>query len=74
VVEKGSLVVKKSRWDIESSNLGIVIEESNLAEDAWLVLWCEKGSYFLKVHLGSALLSIDGNNDKKLLSRLCTSM
>ena len=67
-------MIKKSRWDLESSLLGVTIEIVDQEKDIWRVLWCLEKSYKLQDHIGSSLLELDGSNDSQLTRRLCTTM
>jgi hypothetical protein len=68
----GSLVIKSSRWEPDSRNIGVIIQESD-EPDSWVVMWTKKGSYRLQVHLESALIELNGVNDDLFLERTCTS-
>lgn len=59
-MKPGTLVAKKSRWEIDSKNLyfGIVLEPSKKTPGAWLVLWTVKNSYRLQEHLSEALIDL----------------
>jgi hypothetical protein len=60
-MKPGTLVAKKSRWEIDSKNLylGVVLEPSKKTPEAWLVLWTIKGSYRLQEHLADALIDLN---------------
>lgn len=67
VLKPGDLVVRKQRWSIDASLIGIVIGEEN---GSWLVLWTlsDKRNEF-KWHLGDALLVIDALNVPEVSER-----
>ena len=54
----GMIVMKRSRWELDSKNLGLILEPSKSIPDAWLVLWTTKNSYKLQEHLSAALMEI----------------
>lgn len=54
----GMLVMKRSRWELDSKNIGLILESSKSIPDAWLVLWTTKKSYKLQEHLSAALMEI----------------
>lgn len=54
----GMLVMKRSRWELDSKNIGLILESSKSMPDAWLVLWATKNSYKLQEHLSAALMEI----------------
>lgn len=71
-MKPGALVIKSSRWNPDSKNIGIVLHASS-QPNSWVVMWSHKMSLRLQVHLESALIELDGRNDELLLDRTCTS-
>lgn len=59
----GALVVKRSRWGINSQIIGIIVDKSYKKNDCWLVLWTLAKSYKLQEHMGSALLDLSETAD-----------
>lgn len=54
----GALVATKSRWGMDSRNVGIVIEKTSTGDDTWLVLWSLKNSYKIQEHIGEGLVDL----------------
>ena len=67
-MHRGALVVRKLRWSINSTNLGIVLE---INADKCIVLWAKECSR--KTHVIDALQVVD-DNCNNLGQRTCTSM
>lgn len=58
----GSLVTIKNSWVLGAGDLGVVIKKSNVAVDAWVVLWSSKSSYKIQDHLENSLLELSQGN------------
>lgn len=67
----GQLVVLRSRWNIHSSRIGIVIEQEPVPSDAVLVLWTTKDGVKIKRHLIDAVLPIIDKTLEKIGERIC---
>ena len=64
----GQLVVLRSRWNIHSFRVGIIIKEDELPADVVLVMWtdeCTEGIK-LKYHLKDAVLPVTDNTMEKI--------
>lgn len=71
-MKPGSLVIKTSRWNPDSKNIGVILHPAEQPH-TWVVLWTQKESFKLQIHLESALIELDGDNDELLLDRTCIS-
>ena len=69
----GTLVAKKMRWSITSSQVGVIIGKSN-KKDYWVVLWTQNGEYRIQEHLEYALMDLEAYSERDLKVRKCTSM
>lgn len=60
LMNRGSLVIKKNPWGIDSSNIGVVLEEGEPSgeERVWRVLWSSKKHYKIQEHLEKALIEV----------------
>lgn len=67
----GQLVVLRSRWNIHSSRVGIVIEQEESPSDVVLVLWTTKDGVKIKKHLMDAVLPITNETIEKIGERIC---
>lgn len=67
----GQLVVLKSRWNIYSSRLGIIIGEEEHPSDVVLVMWNDDTTkkIKLKYHLKDAVLPITDETIEKVKER-----
>jgi hypothetical protein len=67
----GQLVVLKSRWNIHSSRLGIIIAEEEPPSDVVLVMWIDDttNGVKLKYHLKDAVLPITDETIGKIKER-----
>lgn len=69
----GTLVAKKMRWALNSSQVGVIIEKSK-KEEHWIVLWTQNGNFKIQEHLQDALIDLNEYTEKEMKSRKCTSM
>lgn len=67
----GQLVVLRSRWNIHSSRVGIIIEQEDVPSDKVLVLWSTKDGVKIKQHLQDAVLPITDKTIEKIGERIC---
>jgi len=60
---RGSLVVKKNPWGIDSANVGVILEEGGASgsDRVWRVLWSSKIRYKIQEHLENALIEVSEN-------------
>lgn len=67
----GQLVVLRSRWNIHSFRVGIIIKEDELSTDVVLVMWTDKCAegIKLKYHLKDAVLPVTDKTMKKINER-----
>ena len=67
----GQLVVLRSRWNIHSSRIGVVIGEDAHPSDIVLVMWTDesKEGIRLKYHLKDAVLPITAVTIEKIKER-----
>lgn len=71
----GALVVKKSRWDISSNLVGVVVAKSTSIDNGWVVLWTQnEASYKLQEHIAEALLDLNAVSESTVKVRTCISM
>jgi len=69
----GQLVVLKSRWNLHSNRIGLVISQEGSLDPIVLVLWTEKkgDGIKLKYHLHDAIIPINEKTSKKIEERIC---
>jgi hypothetical protein len=67
----GQLVVLKSRWNLRSTRLGLVISQEKSSDSIVLVLWTEGDGVKLRYHLQDAVLPINEQTRKKIEERIC---
>lgn len=67
----GQLVVLRSRWNIHSSRVGIVIGEEEPPSDVVLVLWTTDDGAKIKYHLQDAVVSVTDETMEKIGERIC---
>jgi hypothetical protein len=67
----GQLVVLRSRWNIHSSRVGIIIGEDAPPSDIVLVMWTDESAegVKLKYHLKDAVLPVTGGTIGKIKER-----
>ncbi len=59
MLDIGSLVVKKSRWGIDSKHIGIIVRKSTTSQDCCIVLWVNVNmNYKLQEHKFFALIDL----------------
>ncbi len=67
----GQLVVLRSRWNIYSSRIGIVVNHENPLDDKLLVMWTTEDGVRMKYHLHDALLPVIEESFEKIRKRAC---
>lgn len=65
----GQLVVLRSRWNIRSDQVGLVVE--NLEKDKIVVMWTIASGIELKVHIKDALIPVTNITIPKIMERVC---
>ena len=69
----GQLVVLRSRWNLCSGRLGLVISQEASYDSIVLVLWTEENGTGIKLryHLHDAVIPINAQTIKKIEERIC---
>ena len=67
----GQLVVLRSRWNIHSNRLGIVIEKDESLSDVLVVAWTDVGGIKIRKHVQDAILPVTEETIKKIEERIC---
>lgn len=67
----GKLVVLRSRWNINSNRLGIVVDFEKESKDKFLVMWTTDEGVKMKYHLHDALLPVTNETIVKVKERIC---
>lgn len=67
----GQLVVLRSRWNIHSNRVGIVINEDNAPSDVVTVMWTTNDGIKIKHHLQDAVLPVTEKTIEKIEERIC---
>ena len=67
----GKLVVLRSRWNINSNRLGIVVDIEKESKDKFLVMWTTGEGVKMKYHLQDALLPVTNETIVKVKERIC---
>jgi hypothetical protein len=65
----GHLVVLRSRWNIRSNEVGVVVETSST--DRVTVMWTTERGIELKVHIKDALIPVTSITNGKIMERIC---
>lgn len=65
----GQLVVLRSRWNIHSDRIGVVIAEENPPSDVLTVMWTTDDGVKIKYHLQDAVLPITDETMNKIGER-----
>lgn len=67
----GQLVALRSMWNLQSHRIGIVVEQVDLFDDRFLVMWTTPGGIELKIHIKDALMVISKYTHDKMKERAC---
>jgi len=67
----GQMVVLRSRWNLQSHRVGLVVDQPNPEEDRLLVMWTIKDGIELKLHVKDALMAITTHTYDKVKERAC---
>jgi len=70
----GRLVVLRSRWNVNSSRLGIVVGYEDPLEDKLLVMWTTEDGVRMRYHLQDALLPVTEESLKQIRKRVCDTI
>lgn len=63
----GDMVVRRSRWGLDSSLVGLVL--GRVHSDKWAIMWMLDRHVSFSVHLGDALTVVNTENIDSLKSR-----
>lgn len=67
----GRLVVLRSRWNLKSSRIGIVVGKKEDSIDVVLVMWTDDGGVKMRYHLKDAILPVTETTKEKIEERIC---
>ena len=70
----GQLVVLRSKWNLYSHRLGVVISQEDFnesAESTLIVMWSDIDGVKIKKHLQDALIPVTEETIKKIKERIC---
>lgn len=65
----GQLVVLRSRWNIHSGRIGIVIDQADKSTDVLIVMWTTDNGVRLRYHLQDAILPVTSETIEKIGER-----
>lgn len=70
---KGQLVVLKTRWNIQSNRVGIILGKVEDTKDVVVVMWTDvsNGGIKIKSHLMDALIQVNDVTSERLKERIC---
>jgi hypothetical protein len=66
----GQLVVLRTRWNINSGDIGIVVSKEDFPDDRLVVMWTTSDGIKLKVHIQDALLPVTNITIDKIKERI----
>jgi hypothetical protein len=66
----GQLVVLRTRWNINSGDIGIVVSKEDFPDDRLVVMWTTSDGIKLKVHIQDALLPVTNITIEKIKERI----
>lgn len=66
----GQLVVLRTRWNINSGDIGIVVSKEDFPDDRLVVMWTNSDGIKLKVHIQDALLPVTNITIDKIKERI----
>ena len=67
----GYLVVLRSRWNLRSNRLGVVVGEKESTNDVVLVMWTDEDGVRMRYHLKDALVPVTEATIDKIGERIC---
>ena len=67
----GLLVVLRSKWNIHSRRLGIVVKCEESPNDVVLVMWTTEDGYKMRYHLKDAIIPVNEITPNKIEERAC---
>ncbi len=69
----GQLVVLRSRWNLQSTRLGIVLGQKESPDLTILILWTDEktNTVKLKYHLSDAIIPVNDQTIAKIKERIC---
>ena len=67
----GELVVLRSRWNIHSSRVGVIVSRDESPSDVVLVMWTTKDGVKMKYHLEDAVVAVTEKTISKIEERIC---
>lgn len=70
---KGQLVVLKTRWNIQSNRVGIILDRVEDTKDVVVVMWTDvsNGGIKIKSHIMDALVQVNDVTSERLKERIC---
>jgi hypothetical protein len=70
---KGQLVVLKTRWNIQSNRIGVILDRVEDTKDAVIVMWTDvaNGGIKIKTHLIDALFQVNDATSERIKERIC---
>ena len=70
---RGQLVALKTRWNIQSNRVGIILDRVEDTKDVVVVMWTDvqNGGIKIKSHLMDALVQINDATSERLKERIC---
>jgi len=70
---KGQLVVLKTRWNIQSNRIGVILDRVEDTKDAVIVMWTDinNGGIKIKTHLIDALFQVNDVTSERIKERIC---
>ena len=70
---KGQLVVLKTRWNIQSNRIGVILDRVKDTKDAVIVMWTDinNGGIKIKTHLIDALFQVNDVTSERIKERIC---
>ena len=68
----GQLVVLKTKWNLKSNRVGLVIGHDASKENILMVLWTDIDGVKIRYHIPDAVLEVNENTIKKIEERICS--
>lgn len=66
----GKLVVLRSRWNLQSNRVGVVVDQDAATENTLLVMWTTEDGVKMRYHLNDALLPVTTETIDKIKERV----
>jgi len=66
----GQLVVLRSRWNLQSNRIGVVVDHDEASENTLLVMWTTEDGVKMRYHLDDALLPVTEETIHKIKERV----